>query len=161
VVVVEQTFARLEMLELDALLRALDRPRDERMREDLALLRSHAVHERGDALGPEETHQVVFERQEELRRAGIALTPRTPAELTIDSARLVSLRPDDVQTAVLDDVDLLPFRIFDLRRLRLGDALTEFDVGAAAGHVRRDRDGGRLSRERDDFRLALVVLRVE
>src|SRR5207248_9976834 len=40
VVVLKESLARLEVLELDALLRLLDRARDERMREHLALLRA-------------------------------------------------------------------------------------------------------------------------
>ena len=58
-------------------------------------------------------------------------------------------------------LDVLAVEILHHRRLRLGDALAEFDVGAAAGHVRRDRDRARLTRVRDDLRLALVVLRVQ
>jgi hypothetical protein len=34
--------------------------------EDFALLRAETVHEPRDALGPEEAHQVVLEREEEL-----------------------------------------------------------------------------------------------
>ena len=37
----------------------------------------------------------------------------------------------------------------------------EDDVDAAAGHVRRDRDGALATRLGDDLRLALVLLRVE
>ena len=43
----------------------------------------------------------------------------------------------------------------------LGDARPELDVGAAAGHVRRDRDVAALARLRDDLGLALVVLGVQ
>ena len=74
VVVVEQALSRLEVLQLDALLRLVDRARDQRVREHLAFLRAHPIHQLRDALRPEETHQVVFERQEELRRARISLT---------------------------------------------------------------------------------------
>ena len=52
-------------------------------------------------------------------------------------------------------------RILHLRRLRLRDARPELDVGAAAGHVGRDRDRARLPGARDDLRFALVVLRVQ
>ena len=45
VVVVEQPLAGLEVLELDALLRLLDRARDERVREHLAFLRAQPIHE--------------------------------------------------------------------------------------------------------------------
>ena len=41
------------------------------------------------------------------------------------------------------------------------EILAQFDVGAAAGHVGRDRDRARLARARHDLRLALVVLRVQ
>ena len=41
VVVVEQPLTSLEVLQLDALLRLLDRARDQRMREHLAFLRAH------------------------------------------------------------------------------------------------------------------------
>ena len=71
------------------------------MREHLALLRAHAVHQLRDALGAEQAHQVVFERQEELRRARIALTAGTSAQLAIDAPRLVALGADDVQAADL------------------------------------------------------------
>ena len=36
------------------------------MREHLAVLRAHAIHQFGNPIGSEETHQIVFERQEEL-----------------------------------------------------------------------------------------------
>ena len=50
---------------------------------------------------PEETHQVVFEREEELRRARIALTAGAAAQLAVDAPRLVALGADDVQAADL------------------------------------------------------------
>ena len=120
------------------------------------------VHQLRDALGAEEAHQVVFERQEELRRARIALTTRAAAQLAIDAPRLVALGADDVQTADLHRRrSSLPSGSFTFDGFGLRDAGAEFDVGAAAGHVRRDRDRARLARARDDLRLALVVLRVE
>src|SRR6185437_1118906 len=161
VVVIEQPLAGLEVLQLDALLRSLDRPGDERVRQHLAVLGAETVHQAGDALGAEHAHQVVFERQEELRRAGIALAAGPSAELPVDAARLVPLRPDDVQPPDLHDVDLLPVRVVDLGGLGIGDAAAEFDVGAAAGHVRCDRQRARLAGAGDDLRLALVVLGVE
>jgi hypothetical protein len=51
-----------------------------------------------------------------------------------------------------------------LAKLELGDHLgvaAEHDVGAAAGHIRADRDGALAPGLRDDERLALVVLGVE
>ena len=102
VVVLQQPLAGLEVLHLDALLRLLDRARDQRVRDDLALLGAHPVHQLGDAVRPEQAHQVVFERQEELRRARIALAAGAAAQLAVDAPRLVALGADDVQAADLD-----------------------------------------------------------
>ncbi len=47
----------------------------------------------------EDAHQVVFERQVEAARAGIALAAGTAAQLVVDAPRLVALGADDVQAA--------------------------------------------------------------
>ena len=57
----------------------------------------------GDAIGAEDAHQVVFERQEEARRARIALAAGAAAQLVVDAARFVPLGADDVQAAEVDD----------------------------------------------------------
>ena len=131
------------------------------MRQHLAFFGAHPVHQLRNPIASEEAHQIIFEREEELRRSRITLTARASAQLTIDSSRLVSLRSNDVKSADLLDVDHVPFRILDLRRLRDRHAFAEFDVGSAAGHVGRDRHRARLTRARDNLRLALVVLRVQ
>ena len=61
----------------------------------------------------------------------------------VDAARLVPLGADHVQAAELEH------------------AVAELDVGTAAGHVGRDRDGAGLARVLDDLGLALVVLGVQ
>ena len=134
-----------------------------------------------EAVGAEDAHQVVFERQEEARRAGVALAAAAAAQLVVDAPRLVALGADDVEAAGGEDLLLV------LRRLRavssarqllrtaclaLGISLraaarrglgiaAEHDVGAAAGHVGRDRDGARRARLGDDLGLALVELGVQ
>ena len=55
----------------------------------------HAVH----PLGPEDPHQVVFQAEEELGGAGIALTAGTAAKLVVDAAALVPLGADHEQAA--------------------------------------------------------------
>ena len=55
----------------------------------------HAV----QAVGAEDAHQVVLQRQEELRAAGIALTAGAAAQLVVDAAALVALGADDVEAA--------------------------------------------------------------
>ena len=85
IVVLVQPLTRLEVLELDPLLCLFDGARDERVRKHLAVLGAHAIHQLGDPIGPEETHEIIFERQEELRRTGITLATGTTAQLTIDT----------------------------------------------------------------------------
>ena len=61
----------------------------------------------GDAVGPEDPHQVVFERQVEARRARVALAAGAAAQLVVDAPRLVALGADDVQAAERDDLVVL------------------------------------------------------
>src|SRR4029077_8212145 len=116
---------------------------DHAVLDDLALLDAHLHHERGDALGAEQAHEVVLERQEEPRRAGVALAAGPAAQLPVDAARLVPLGAADGQPA------------------QVRDAGPQLDVGAAAGHVRGDRHGAALARVRDDLGFLLVVLRIQ
>src|SRR5207249_2490923 len=107
----------VEVVPLDLALGALDRARDQPR-----LQRGLLVHQAADALhvAAEDAHQIVFERDEEARAAGVALAAGAAAELVVDPARLVPLGADDVQAP---DV---------------GDTALELDVGAAAGHVGGD-----------------------
>src|SRR2546430_1105594 len=161
------------------LFRSADRRRHPRMGDDLPFLGTGPVHDAGDAVGPEEAHQVVFEREVEDALPRVALASRSAAQLAVDAPCLVSLRPDDneaargvlvarelldllgAQVRLLDQLPERRLARLDAAHLTLLDARTEFDVGPAAGHVGRDRDRAGLARLRDDFRLALVVLGVQ
>ncbi len=114
--------------------------------DDLALLRAAPVHPGRDPVGAEQPHQVVFEREEEDRLARVALAAGAAAQLPVDAPGFVPLGADDLEPGLLG------------REVEVG---AELDVGAAAGHVRRDRDGVALPRPGHDFRLPLVVLRVQ
>ena len=54
-----------------------------------------------EPVGAEDPHQIVFQRQEELRAAGVALTAGTAAQLVVDAARFMALGADDVEPAGL------------------------------------------------------------
>ena len=179
VVVLEQLLADLEVVGLDPLLGVLDGAGDEAVLDRLALLHADLAHQPADAVRAEDPHQVVLEREEEARGPGVALAPGAAAQLVVDAAALVALGADDVQAARGDHLlvllvrdgaelgeDLLvgaplgPLRGEALAGERLGVA-PEQDVGAAAGHVGRDRDRGVAAGLGDDLGLALVVLGVE
>src|ERR1041385_4604412 len=61
VVELQQPFALLEVLELDAFLRLADRGRHPRMGDDLPLFGAGAIHDARDPVGAEQAHQVVLE----------------------------------------------------------------------------------------------------
>ena len=111
VVVFQQVLADVEVARLDLLLRLLQRLVDPGMDDRLAVLEAeplqHAVH----ALGAEDPHQIVFERQEELGGAGVALAAGAAAQLVVDAPALVPLGADDEEAAGLRAL---------LRRLDLG-----------------------------------------
>ena len=99
VVVFQDVLADVEVARLDLLLRLLQRLVDPGMDDRLALLEAellqHAVH----ALGAEDAHQIVFERQEEFRVAGVALAAGTAAQLVVDAAAFVPLGAEHVEAA--------------------------------------------------------------
>src|SRR6266545_3639129 len=164
---------------VDHPLRLADGGRDPRMGNDLTLFGAGAVHDARDAVGPEEPHEVVFERHVEDALPRIALAPRAAAQLAVDAARLVALRADDDEAArrilvALELFDLGGRQVgllhelaerrlarLDSAHLTLLDARAEFDVGAAARHVGRDRDRAWLSRLGDNFGFALMVFGVQ
>ena len=99
VVVLEQVLATLEVLRLDLLLGALDGLGDHAVLDRHAFFHAEPLHQARDAVGAEDAHQVVFERQVEARGAGVALTAGAAAQLVVDAPRLVALGADDVQAA--------------------------------------------------------------
>ena len=180
VVVLEQVLAHVEVARLDLALRVLDRARDPRMLDRLAVGHLQPLHDRGHAVGREDAQQRILERQVEAARARVALASRAAAQLVVDAARLVALGADDVQPPGGDHlvVQLLPVEAHLLDRassravassvssamhpvdLGLGIA-AEHDVGAAARHVGGDGDHLRPAGLHHDLRLARVLLRVQ
>src|SRR5439155_16519281 len=77
------------------------------------------------------------------RTTRIALARPTPAQLSIYPARFMTLRADDVETAAV------------------GHAVAQFNIGAAPGHVRGNRDRPRVTGARDDLRFLHVEFRVQ
>src|SRR5712675_1185271 len=88
VVVLDHVLAGIEMHALDLLLGAGDRSRHPWVLDGLDL---EAVHEPADAVGggAEDLHEVVFERDEELARARVALAAGATAELVVDAPALM------------------------------------------------------------------------
>ncbi len=151
-----------------------------RMDDRLVLLEAELGQHAVELVGAEDAHQIVFERQEELGAARIALTAGAAAELVVDAAAFVALGAQHEQSAGLQRGFLQPRHLLaDRSRTRVPVALApigdvgklvanahvrvaaELDVGSAAGHVGGDGDCARHAGLRDDERLLLVVARVE
>ena len=65
----------------------------------IVFFQTEAVEHLDDAVGSEETHQLIFERYEEYRRARVALTSGTSAQLAVDAAAFVAFGADDGKTS--------------------------------------------------------------
>jgi len=91
VVELQQVLADLEVAGLDALLRLLERLVDPRMGDRLTLLKAEPLQHRIHAVGGEDAHEIVFERQEELGSAGVALAAGAAAQLIVDAAAFMPL----------------------------------------------------------------------
>ena len=99
VVVFERALADLEVVLLDALLGLADGAVEQRVLQLLAFFEAHLLHVLDDLVRAEQAHQIVFERDEEVRGAGVALARAAAAQLAVDAARLVAFGADDVQAA--------------------------------------------------------------
>ena len=144
-------------------------------------------HEAGCHAGVEQAHQLVGQRQVEAGLTRVTLTAGTTAQLVVDTAGLVTLGTEHVQTTELGDFLVLCFCGFLALLEHLGPAClvflgvgvrvqaelthlldglefgvtAEHDVGTATSHVGCHGDGALTARLRNDSCLALVVLRVQ
>ena len=65
----------------------------------LSLGNAQCVEHADQLLGTEQTHQVVFQGNVKSGFTGISLTSGTSAQLVVDTAGLMALRTDDLQSA--------------------------------------------------------------
>ena len=101
VVVFQHGFTRLEVAALHRGLGLLDGAGQHLVFDGGVLVDVHALHQVGDAVAAEQTHEVVLQRDVEPRFAGVALTAGTAAQLVVDTAGVVPLGADDEQAAGL------------------------------------------------------------
>src|SRR5436305_10584376 len=99
VVVFEEVLADLEVPPLDLGLGALDRLAHHAVLDRFALFHAEAAHDPLDAVGAEDPHEVVLEREIEAGGAGVPLAAGAAAERVVDAPRLVPLGAQDVQAA--------------------------------------------------------------
>ena len=99
VVVFEQVLTNTEVVFLYLLLCTLYTLRNHWTFDALAILKTKSVHDACDTLRCEKAHQLVFERNVEYRRSGVALSSGTSTQLSVYTAAFVPFGTDDGQTA--------------------------------------------------------------
>ena len=143
VVIFQQVLADIEILPLDTLLGVLDRLGNQPVLDRLSLFHADPVHDGGDPLGAENPEEIILEGEIEPRRSHIPLPSRTAAELIVDAAALMPLRPEDMEAS------------------QFGHPLAQLDVRSAAGHVRGDGHLPRLTGLGDDLRLPFMIFCIQ
>ena len=101
------------------------------------------LHYRCNALTTEEAHEIIFKREKELRRTGIALTACTTSQLSIDTAGIMSFRTNDCQTTC-------GFHF-----------IIKLNVGTTTGHICSNRDFSFSSCFGNDFCFMLMLFRIQ
>ena len=97
VVELQQVLADIEVARFDFLLRLFERFIDPGMNDRLVLLQTQLLQHAVKFVGAEDAHEVIFERQEEFRMAGIALAAGAAAQLVIDAAAFVPLGAEHIE----------------------------------------------------------------
>ena len=142
-IVVEQILADAKIIGFDLLLCRLDRSRQRLVRDLLSLRDAQAIEHADHPLRAEESHQIVLEGDEELGFARIALSSGTSAQLVVNTAGLMALCADNVQSAC---------------RSRL---IVQLDIGASASHVGCDGYRAVPPGLRDNACLELMVFCIQ
>ena len=143
VVVLKKTLTNPEVIFFDLLLCLLYRLRKHIVFEYFALFESHTIHQRSNTIACKKTHQMVFKRDIENRATGVSLTTGTASQLTVYTARLMTLRTNNGKTT----------RLFHLG--------SELNIGTTTSHVGSNGNGAFAPCLRHNVSLSLVQFGVE
>src|SRR5690606_25811776 len=109
----------------------------------LTFLKTQPVHNPGNSLRHEQSHEVVFKRDVKLRRSRISLTTRTTAQLPVYTTRFVALRTDNCKSS-----GCTGFR-------------SKFDIRSPSRHVGRNCHSSGFAGFSNNFSFTLVLLGVK
>ena len=104
VVIFEDVFTDLEVLRLRLVLRGLDAPGNHLGFQRQILGVKRRIHKPGYERRHVLHHQRVIHSQVETRFPGVTLTSRTPAQLVINTASIVTFGAEDVESAQVNDL---------------------------------------------------------
>src|SRR5690606_38181081 len=95
VIILKEALTYAEIVFFNFLLRTLNAIADHAVLDHIAFLVSKLVHQSGNSFATEHAHQIVFERDIELRSTRIALATRTTTKLSVNTSAFMSFRTDD------------------------------------------------------------------
>ena len=142
-IILKKILSDTEVVALNLLLRFLNRRCQHLMLDLLTFRNTECVENVHQLLRTEQTHQIVFQRNEELGLTRISLTAGTTAQLVINTSGFMSLCTDDLQTAC-------SFRL-----------VIQLNIGTTPCHVGRDRHRTVLSGAGYNLSLFFMELRVQ
>ncbi len=85
IIIFQQSLPYAEVVFLNFFLGTFNRLGDHGMLDHLTFFQAKPVHDLGDSFRAKHTHQVIFERYEELRTARVSLSTGTAPQLTVYS----------------------------------------------------------------------------
>ena len=142
-VILQQILTNTEVVALNLLLSLLDGIGKHLMLNLLIFRHAQGVENAHQTLGSEEAHQIVLQRNVETGFSRISLTSGTSSQLIVNTAGLVALGTDNLQSACF---------------LRV---LVQLNIRTTARHVGSDGNCAMLSGKGYDLCLTLMELRVQ
>ena len=177
VVELEELLADVEIAPLDLRLRTLEALVHPRMHDGLAFFHPELAQDAVEPFGPEDAHQIIFQREVEGRPPRVALPARASAQLVVDPPALVAFGGKHEEPACgLDPRFLVGVSGLYARTHLVGmglgvcgqslehlhlDIAAKLDVGPPPRHIRRDRHSAKLARIRHDLRLLRMLARIQ
>ncbi|MCY1538638.1 hypothetical protein D9M68_741900 [compost metagenome] len=140
VVILNDIFTRIEIVPLNTFLCRFKRLADGFVLNRSLFINTEAVHQCRDTFTLEDTHKVVFSRNEELRLARITLAAATSTKLIINTTRFVTLRADNNKSA------------------KLLNTFTELNVGTTTSDIGSKSNCTLFTSLLNDRRFTLVIL---
>ena len=98
VVIFQNVFTNVKVTTFNFLLRIFDGFGYEAMFDGFIIFHTKFIHNACNIITAKETHQIVFQGQEEFRGTGVTLTSATTTQLVIDTTAFVTFSTNDVQT---------------------------------------------------------------
>src|SRR5262249_483968 len=103
VIILKEMLTNVEIVRFYLFLRVFNRSGHKAVLDRNTFFHAQSAHDALNPIGPEDTHQIIFQRQIKTRRPRIPLSSRPSAQLIIDAAALVTFRTKNVQSSLGDD----------------------------------------------------------